>query len=152
MRYTRIESLVLDKPMVIVNDGSTIASTNYWSSRFNDAGVIICSVNAGALRLLLPQSMGAAVAEMTSATDVILRSLDSSMPNSPSGLELLWEDHSAAPFVIQLSRAQIDRRVSRDEAVAPLECLVYVRGFREAPLLAGRWTARFLDRLKVACH
>lgn len=58
----------------------------------------------------------------------------------PRGLELMWEDYSAAPFSIQLCSRQVFPPFVPPSLEA--SCQVYVRGFRGRPLLAGEWPAR----------
>lgn len=41
----------------ITNDGKRIVSTNYYESDWNKRGVIAVSLNAGAMRLLIPNNM-----------------------------------------------------------------------------------------------
>jgi len=42
--------------ITVSNDGQLITSSNYWSSVYARKGKVFCSVNAGAIRILLPPS------------------------------------------------------------------------------------------------
>jgi hypothetical protein len=56
----------------IHNDGPAIVSSNYWDTEFAKAGAVFLSVNAGAFRLLLPDSQIGALADMRTAGAVIV--------------------------------------------------------------------------------
>lgn len=58
--------------LIIENQGQAIARTNYWDSDHAKAGYFFLSWNAGAGRLLMPDSQKAALAEMRSAKYVIV--------------------------------------------------------------------------------
>jgi hypothetical protein len=52
----------------VENHGPLITATNYWDSELAREGKLWCSVNAGAIRVLLPPSAYSALADMR-ATD-----------------------------------------------------------------------------------
>lgn len=83
----------------IANNGTRIASTNYWGSSLEAAGIFYVSVNAGAIRLLVPRGSESAVNEMKTAKEVVFsRGMDSR--NNRDSLEILFDDHSDNPFAI----------------------------------------------------
>lgn len=57
----------------IENDGQAIAGTDYWESEMNARGLIAISMNAGAFRILVPDSMAPQVADMQTARDIVVR-------------------------------------------------------------------------------
>lgn len=97
-----------DEPFFIANDGAQIADTNYfdrWNAQEDDA--IFFSVNAGAIRVLLPARKAAVyVPEMRKASECIL-SLGSYVDRR-EGAEVLWEDGSDAPFAIHTAIEAFD--------------------------------------------
>ena len=56
----------------IRNQGQAILSTNYWDSDHAKAGYFYLSWNAGAGRLLVPDSQKATLREMKGAREVII--------------------------------------------------------------------------------
>ena len=127
----------------IRNDGPQIVDTNFWESTLAEAGGMFCSVNAGAVRLLLPRSYEHAIPEMRTGREVLVTRGPWPEMGQREALELLWEDGSAAPYAVHLSAGQLDRLIPRGEAGRRLACHVYTRGFSSTPLLAGTWPARF---------
>ena len=89
--------------LTITNHGQLIEETNYWDSDLAAAGKLIASVNAGAIRLLLPAAHRPAINDMRAAKYVIC----SRGPRSEQGLaeavELLFEDGSDNPYCLHLS-------------------------------------------------
>jgi hypothetical protein len=61
-----------DHLLRIENDGPAIRATDYWRSPFADAGFCFLSFNAGAARLLLPDSLAHVVPELRAAREVIV--------------------------------------------------------------------------------
>jgi hypothetical protein len=82
------------------NNGSRIVSTNYWGSSLEAAGIFYISVNAGAIRLLVPRGSESAVNEMKTAKEVVVSRGMDSQNNNRDSLELLFDDHSDNPFAI----------------------------------------------------
>jgi hypothetical protein len=70
--------------LLIENNGPLILSTNYWESDLDRAGMLYCSINSGAFRLLLPRGWEDAINEMRTGSIVAI----SRGPHQPSGLEL----------------------------------------------------------------
>lgn len=129
--------------LYVHSQGPEILATNYWDSALDESGAMYCSVNAGAVRLLVSRSLERYVPEMHTAYEVLIRRVQMTPSGTNDALELIWDDGSDSPFTVFLSAPQIDRRIPVGEAGRAVRCLVYVRGFRGAPLLAGSWPGRF---------
>lgn len=91
-----------------VNHGALIVSSTYWGSEMERAGKRYCSVNAGAIRLLMPASLRAEVEEMRTSKQVILSRGPWPANGLPEAVELLFDDGSDSPFVIHLSPESFD--------------------------------------------
>jgi hypothetical protein len=85
------------------NHGPLILSSNYWGSEMERANKRYVSVDAGAVRLLMPASLRHEIEEMRSAQYVVLSR--GPWPNAglPDAVEFLFEDGTDSPFAIQLS-------------------------------------------------
>lgn len=96
---------------IIENRGQAIHHTNYWQSDHAAAGYVYLSWNAGAARLLIPDSSTPMLKEMRGATEVIVSRGPWPEQGRAEAIELLWEDGSDTPFVIQLVAEQCDRLI-----------------------------------------
>lgn len=137
--------------ITVDNDGPLLVRTNYWDSPLNRQGALYCSVNAGAIRLLVPKPLEHFIEEMRTGYEVLVTRGDWPKANRKDALELMWEDGSVAPFAIQLCPEQLDRLIPRENAGQQTACQVYVRGSAGTPLLTGEWPARFRVAKKIPC-
>lgn len=87
----------------IENDGQAIAGTDYWDSEMNTHGLIAISMNAGAFRILLPDSMADQVADMQTARDVII---SKGKCQGKQAYEILFDDHTDTPYSLLLDARQ----------------------------------------------
>lgn len=88
MNYIKI------KYITIGNDGPDIAGTNYWASPQATAGKPYFSINAGSIRVLLPDNMTGALKDMRTAKYVILSRGPWPEMGRDEAMEILFEDHS----------------------------------------------------------
>ena len=96
----------------IVNDGCDITSTNYFDTISGMAGQFFLSGNAGVARLLIPDSMLHAIAEMQTGKFCVLTS--GLFLGQPS-IEIMFEDHTRAPFAMFISQEQCDFRLQKSK-------------------------------------
>ena len=95
--------------ITISNKAQAIVATNYFDSANADSGLFYLSWNAGAGRLLVPDSQKRAVIDMKSAKYVIVSSGPLVDQGGVAALELLFEDHSDCPYVLTIPVSQSDR-------------------------------------------
>lgn len=88
----------------ISNKGQAIHETNYWATEEAQAGYCYLSHNAAALRLLLPKSRECWLPDMEVAKKI---SIERSV-FSAECIDIVFEDGTAAPFAIALSRDLMD--------------------------------------------
>jgi hypothetical protein len=93
--------------ITISNDGQAVVATNYWSTPPAVRGLLYLTINAGALRLLVPDA-------------TVLREVPP--PGTPCIYEqgsttcrLLWLDDPARPYAILISVHQVDRRLPPED-------------------------------------
>jgi len=92
----------------IHNHGPLITSTNYWDSEIAAAGKLYCSLNSGAIRILLPPSAYTFLADMRPAHYCILSRGPWPAESIPDAVEILFEDDSDSPFALHLTPASFD--------------------------------------------
>lgn len=102
--------------IMIRNQGQRIISTDYWDSEHAQAGYFFLSWNAGAARILVPDSQKSVLREMRGAKYVIVSRGPWATEQGPrDALELLWEDGTDSPFCIHLLAEQCDRAIPETE-------------------------------------
>lgn len=94
--------------ITVTNDGQRIVATNYWDSKHAAAGLLFVSWNARAARILVPEPCHALLPDMRTASEIVisrgpLKGVDT--------LELLFDDHSEAPFMATIPVTQSDRLI-----------------------------------------
>lgn len=123
---------------IFKNCGQRLVSTNYWDSEHARRGYFFLTWNAGAARLLVPDSQKPLLREMKGAREVILSRGPWTEQNGREALELLWEDGSDNPFVIHLVTEQCDRLAPSEDQGSGLTVIALTRGGEK-----GRWAARY---------
>jgi len=99
----------------IVNDGQRIVETNYWGTEHARRGFLYLSWNAGAGRLLVPDSARQMLREMKNVRHVIVSRGRWIEMGGRDALELLFEDGSKNPFAIHLVVQQCDRMIPDEQ-------------------------------------
>lgn len=94
--------------IVIVNHGSLIVSSTFWGSEHEKAGKFFVSVNAGAIRVLVPASKRSTIEECRSSQYVVLSRGPWPEAGLPEAVELLFEDGTDEPFSLHLSPESFD--------------------------------------------
>ena len=95
----------------IVNDGAEIYYTTFWETFLAKEGLIYLSINAGAMRLLVPEAQEDILTDIGGveyfiATYGKMEGLDGRLHDA---VELLFEDNSDTPYVLHLGMNQTDR-------------------------------------------
>ena len=87
--------------LTIGNNSQEIMSTNYFESEYNQHGYFYISINAGCVRLLIPDSASANqmfIDDITSAKEIILSMLKGYLREEDKHtVELMFDDHSESP-------------------------------------------------------
>lgn len=92
----------------IHNHGPLIVSTNYWQSDYAAAGTFYCSINAGAIRLMVPASRRPDIDDMRISRHVVLSRGPWPAMSLPEAVELLFDDLSDQPYALHLSPESFD--------------------------------------------
>ena len=132
--------------LTITNNGSDLASTNYWDGEHARAGFFYLSWNAGAGRLLVPDSRLADLQEMGTASYVIVSRGPWPARGAREGIELLFEDGSDAPFCLHLSAEQSDRLLPDVDQGGGFEIAAWTRSGR-----AAAWPGKYRKVAQIPC-
>jgi hypothetical protein len=108
----------------IENKGQQVVSTNYWGSEHAKRGYFYLSWNAGAARLLVPDSMKAQIREMKSAEYVVV---SRGKFEGRDALELMFEDGSDSPYVVHMVTEQTDRLIPESDQGGGFVVAVWTR-------------------------
>jgi hypothetical protein len=86
----------------IANAGPRIKETDYWDSEQAQAGKFFLAINAGCIRLQLPDSQLGMLAEMKTGKKVIVSRGPWPDQGRDDGFETMFEDYSESPFAIHV--------------------------------------------------
>ncbi len=92
----------------IENNGPEILRTNYWETENAAKGFFFLSINAGAFRLLVPDSWVQETGEWMLAKEVIISRGPWPEKGKADAIEILFEDNSDSPYVLHIVAEQID--------------------------------------------
>ncbi len=92
----------------IENDGQDILATNYFDSEHAGRGYFFLSLNAGCVRMLVPDDKTSEIPEFKTAKYAILSRGPWPEMGRLDALELLFEDFSDSPYALHLSVEQCD--------------------------------------------
>lgn len=117
--------------LAVENNGREIVSTNYWELGTDK---FLFSVNAGALRVLVPAGREGDAREMATGKVAVL-SIGKDKRFGYERAHLMFDDGSSSPFAVETNLTAFDRLPERrDDGKPGLECVVYVAG----PAVAAR--------------
>jgi hypothetical protein len=109
----------------IHNHGPLILSTNYWDSELARAGKLYVSVNAGAIRVLLPAALYGVLAEMRTSKVCVLSRGPWPAEQRKEAVEIMWDDGSDSPFALHLTPESFDLLPAKPEAGREWVCSVW---------------------------
>ena len=112
----------------IINKGQAITSTNYWDSEHARRGLVFLSWNAGAARILLPDSNKTMLREMRTAKYVIISRGPWMDKGVDDALEIMFEDGTHSPFSFHLVAEMTDRMLPEDNQGGGFTVTVWTRG------------------------
>ncbi|NLG44799.1 MAG: hypothetical protein GX547_16275 [Phycisphaerae bacterium] len=111
--------------IIIENDGQDIAATNYWALAMEEAGKLYVSVNAGAIRVLVPRALRRIIVDMRTAEYCILSRGPWPRMELQEAVEIIWEDMSDNPFALHLSPESFDLLPAEPPAGRDWVCSVW---------------------------
>jgi len=111
----------------VSNHGPVITSTDYFDSELARAGKIFCSVNGGAIRVLLPPAAYGVLNDMRAGKECVLSRGPWPAERKADAVEILWDDGSDSPFVLHLTPESFDLLPAEPEPGREWICDVYVQ-------------------------
>lgn len=102
--------------LIIENDDQNIISTNYYESEFNKYNKFFVSLNAGAFRLLIPERYSNEIQqELKLAQSIKITWKIIPYMREHEGFEILFDDTSDDPYLLQLSKNSFDRLPAEED-------------------------------------
>ena len=131
------------KLLEIQNNGQELVATNFWNSEIAKHGRFYLSFNAGALRVLLPDSTSHWLSEMRTAKTVDLCRYESI---AGPVYDVIFDDGSSRPFSITTTVNGSDRLLPRSEHNKRITISVWTKGADGMPSCRLRLRGRFLAK------
>ena len=120
----------MKKFITIGNAGKILKKTNYWDSEIASSGIIFFSVNAGCIRMLIPDIMAAIIPEIKTGKKIIISRGPWPAQGKDDGLEILFEDYSDSPYMLHVSTKQWDMLPEKKSAGKKWEFAAYTKSKR----------------------
>lgn len=115
--------------LIIHNNEKEIRETNYWETEYAAKRYFYLSINAGCVRLLIPENLSPmAIKDMRSFKQIVLSFLKPYITTEGQTIELMFDDKSNSPFAIHMNNAQIDRFLSKIEPGTVAHFIAYTKG------------------------
>lgn len=92
----------------IENAGQKIKETNYWDQPAAQAGKVYFSINAGCIRMLLPDNMHHLIQEFKTGKKVIISRGPWPAEGRDDAFEILFDDYSDNPVALHVRVEQWD--------------------------------------------
>lgn len=92
----------------IENASKKIANTNFFDLEHAKAGYCYFSINAGCIRMLLPDSMHDLIPEMLTGKKIIVSRGPMPTLGKSDGFEILFDDYSDSPYAMHVGADQWD--------------------------------------------
>ena len=113
--------------ITIDNNGAEIKKTNYYETESAAAGMIYCSVNSGAFRVLLPPQWETEIPDMRKSVKYAV--ITRGTYHGSDALEIMLEDNSDNPYAVHIGVNQCDRLpAAEDNGREDLSLIIYQRG------------------------
>ena len=124
-----------------MNRGGDILQTNYFDTKRARHGFCFVSWNASVARILVPDTQRSALHEMATATECVITR---GCLDGADTLEMMFDDHSDAPFVLCLCRRSTDRWFASDDR--PFTVAAWTRDGK-----AGEWVGGYRTVKDLPC-
>ena len=134
--------------VVVASYGQEITHTNYWDSENAlVGGYCFLSGNAGAVRLLVPDSQISVVDEIRPAKRVILSRGPWAAEGEPDATEVMFESDDGGHFSVTVRAHQTDRSLLDEHQGGGLICAVWTRSGKQLQL-----PAYYREVASLPCH
>lgn len=120
------------------NNGQDLVDTDFWDSALSRAGKMFLTWNAGAARLLVPDSRVEDLDDMLAADEVIISRGRCQDEDAGEKLELMFDDGSRAPYCLYLPSDQTDQMAPESDHGEDFVVAVWTRNGKSRQL-QGRY-------------
>jgi len=117
--------------IMVKNNETELIGTNYWETESAHKGLFYLSINAGAFRILVPETEEKVIEEFKTGEYCIISKGPSQTPSHPFAIELLFEDHTKTPYFLLLCAGQVDRNPSSTDAGHKNKLSVWTKGCKK---------------------
>lgn len=93
---------------IVYNKGKEIAFTDYWETELAQDGYFFVAVNAGCLRILVPQMLEKSIEEMRTGKRVLI---EPSAMRPDIAIDFVFDNETNNPFWIAIEKEMIDRKL-----------------------------------------
>lgn len=108
--------------LTIRNSGQAVVATNYWSTPHAANGLLYISINAGAIRVLVPPATAYLLAELPPV------GTPCRYEQGERTCRIVLLDDPADPYVIEVDARQVDRRLPAEDRGRTVPLLWYIPG------------------------
>ena len=116
------------KPLLtIVNDGQSIELTNYFETDHARKGLVLCSVNAGTIRVLIPQAIDSVLPDLLMGRECVLSRGPWPAMGLADAVEIMWDDGSDNPFALHLNKGAFDVLPAEPPPDREWTCSVWIK-------------------------
>lgn len=130
------------------NHGPLVTATNFWDTDLARNGKVFASVNAGAIRVLLPPQLYPLIAEMRTGRECVLSRGPWPEAGHADAVEIMWDDGSRSPFALHLTPESFDLLPAEPEPGREWTCTVWTaKDGRPHKALERRCHWRRVERL-----
>lgn len=130
---------------IFENNGGELITSDYWGTEDARKGFFLLSINAGVFRLLVPENSERLISEFKTGEYCIISKGPSKMSIHPFLFELLFEDHTSAPYGLTLSPGQVDRIPPISDAGSKFKMFIYTKGCKKVLEMDAYY--RVVDRI-----
>jgi len=133
--------------ITFVNNGPLIKETNYWDMDLAKKGIVFFSINAGCIRMLVPDILHSDLPEMKTGKKIILSRGPMPKVNRDDAFEILFDDYSDEPYVIHVGIDQWDMVPKMEEGKKRMSKWQFAIWTRDGKFLEKKCYYRLVDRL-----
>lgn len=120
--------------ITVSNNGQEIVSTNHFDSKYAKNGFLYVTINAGAVRLLVPDLIISQIAEFKTANEVIISRGPFPGQNLSDAYEILFEDNTNEPYSLHLHPDLFDRALGNKDTNKQINFTVWTRSGKHLEL------------------
>ena len=141
-----------DPHMICIrNNGIEIEETNFWDSILARKGYCYVSINASALRLLVPPVHEMQIEEMKTGKKIIVSRGPWPRMGQTDAFEILFDDGSENPFSLHFGTESFDRLPPRKEIPHQLTLSIWIQSLGGKPQCVWSHHCHYREVARLPC-